>query len=696
MANAQRFRARKVDSKRQLPVYRATDLDDLDDDDNRQTDNIETGVEKDEEAEHHLQAAISATQAAASGSAPAKQVYIPTPDASKVADGYDKLYPKNFPCPTSLIRSSETVEECCAPMYCMDDEDMEWLEAHNKSTDSKMSMDEFEQVMDQLETVSRDMVFLRTEDIPSVDHLAALAADREKPFAQQAAEQVFTHWKRRREQREFKTVTAALQMEDTSKTEIDPYVCFRRREVRQGRKTRRADQRSLEQLRRLRINLAMAAQLLEMCVERENSKRETVEEAQRVARQRAEVLRMRRRLSISTGNWDDLFVPPQQPQQGQQRKRLNGRDSQRARAAAAAASTRRPRGSAGLSAIAGGAGSACGEATLPLPFVLPRTVAVYRYPVPRRQQSVGSRIQTKMHVCESRLATDGWVDATYGGEQLRRAYSDMQPVAAGFWAPRGLGSIATTALSPAQTPVAFRLRRGRHGRLFMDRRQVHARAVDEDRVMRYRLGLLRSEDHQRLHQCRGHIEEPSSVGGIPEDLLKPFSFTNLLHQQPTPPGLQQQVQAASAPLAAAQLSAAPTPLQSLSSASAVLPMSFGGTKSMQSMSPPLSATSGGSLLESLGTVPVGPSNGNNPASAAARAAAVVPAQHSGIDSSSGSSAQSPSAQERESAQLGASSTSIPLNMPVLVSSVGTPALSAMSPQLGNGSPATIPNAARCN
>ncbi|KAJ2615317.1 Enhancer of polycomb-like protein 1 [Coemansia sp. RSA 1365] len=689
MANAQRFRARKVDSKRQLPVYRATDLDDLEDDDNRQTDNIETGVEKDEEAEHHLQAAISATQAAASGSAPTKQVYIPTPDASKVVDEYDKLYPKNFPCPTSLIRSSETVEECCAPMYCMDDEDMEWLEAHNKSADSKMSVDEFEQAMDQLETVTRDMVFLRTEDIPSLDHLAALAADREKAFSQKAAEQVFTHWKRRREQREFKTVTASLQMEDTSKTEIDPYVCFRRREVRQGRKTRRADQRSLEQLRRLRINLAMAAQLLELCVERENSKRETVEEAQRVARQRAEVLRMRRRLSVSTGNWDDLFVPPQQSQQGQQRKRLNGRDSQRARAAAAAASTRRPRGSAGLSAIAGGSGSACGEATLPLPFVLPRTVAVYRYPVPRRQQSIGSRIQTKTHVCESRMASDGWVDATYGGEQLRRAFSDMQPTAAGFWAPRGLGGMAAAALSPSQAPVAFRLRRGRHGRLFLDRRQVYARTTDEDRIMRYRLGLLQPEDHQHLRQCRDHVEE-SLVGGIPEDLLKPFSFTSQLYQQPSPPALQQQVQTTSVTLAAAQLCTAPTPL---SSTPAVFPISFGGTKTVQSMSPPLSATSGGSLLESLGTVPAEHSN-DNYSSAAGAAAAVVPAQHSGSSSSTSSSAQSPAAREGVSAQMDASSTSIPLNMPVLVSSVGTPALSAMSPQLGTGSPATIPNAAR--
>ncbi|KAJ2015714.1 hypothetical protein GGI06_003246 [Coemansia sp. S85] len=50
MVNAQRFRARKVDLKRPLPVFRAADLDDLEDDDNRHVDAIETGVEKDEEA----------------------------------------------------------------------------------------------------------------------------------------------------------------------------------------------------------------------------------------------------------------------------------------------------------------------------------------------------------------------------------------------------------------------------------------------------------------------------------------------------------------------------------------------------------------------------------------------------------------------------------------------------------------------
>ncbi|KAJ1935951.1 Enhancer of polycomb-like protein 1, partial [Linderina pennispora] len=234
VSHAQRFRARKVDLRRALPVYRATDLDDLEDDDNRQVDAIETGVEKDEEAEHHLQAAISATHAAHTGGAPAKQVYIPTPDASKRIPGYDRLYRKDFKCPTSLIRSSETVEECCAPMYCMDDNDDTWLAATNKKRGKvglqQLSADQFEAAMDQLETLTKDMVFTRVEDIPTIEYLAAHAADRDRPFDVTTIEVVFEHWQERRQKAEFKPIMPGLQFEDVSKTEIDPYVCFRRRE----------------------------------------------------------------------------------------------------------------------------------------------------------------------------------------------------------------------------------------------------------------------------------------------------------------------------------------------------------------------------------------------------------------------------------------------------------------------------------
>ncbi|KAJ2351151.1 Enhancer of polycomb-like protein 1 [Coemansia sp. RSA 2618] len=487
MVNAQRFRARKVDFKRALPVYRASDLEDLEDDDNRQTDTIETGVEKDEEAV----TVISAAQAAATGSAPSKQMYIPTPDATRVVEGYDERYPKTFTCPTSLIRSSETVEESCAAMYCMDDEDAQWL-----ARTGGLTAELLESAMDQLETLTRDMVFQTTDDIPTLERLAAHAADRERAFDAELCARVYEHWRARRAARGFQTINAVLQQEDTSKTEIDPYVCFRRREVQRGRKTRRADQRSLEQLRRLRINLAMAAQVLELCLEREAAKMGLAGAAAGAARQRSEVVRMRRRVGATSAPWDELFVAP--VQQGA-RKRLVRDPAQRARVAAARKAKAGPSG---------------GDPALPLPFVLPRTVSVQQYAPARRLLSMQSRIQTKTHVCESRLGA--WVDATWADKHTvaspQGAWADKQSA---FWAPDDA------------SPLAFRLRRARCGRMFVDRRVVRAHAGDAERQQRFRLGLLCAEDHQRLRECR-----TGAAPLIPDALLQPFSFAAALQPMP--------------------------------------------------------------------------------------------------------------------------------------------------------------------
>ncbi|KAJ2910518.1 Enhancer of polycomb-like protein 1, partial [Coemansia aciculifera] len=562
MVNAQRFRARKVDLKRPLPVFRAADLEDLEENDNRHVDAIETGVEKDEEAEHHLQAAISSTHAAASGEAPGKQVYIPTPDASKVIDVYDELYLKNFTCPVSLIRSSETVEECCAPLYCMDDEDVEWLAAFNErraqdGESAKMSEDQFELGMDQLETLTRNMVFLRPEDFPSAEYLASHAADRDRSFARATVDKVYEHWKQRRIDSLYKPVIPALQYEDTSKTEIDPYVCFRRREVRQGRKTRRTDQRSLEQLRRLRLNLAMAAQMLDMCLERETAKIEIISEAQTVSRQRTTVLRMRRRLGVTaTADYDVLFVPPLQ-----QRKRMAARDPTQQRPRASA--VRKPRIASGLATAAAAAAAAAGgtglgsalgpgvfggllgDNLMPQPYALPRVVSVHQYPVPARLVAMNERINARSAAYDARLAS-GWVDATFAGPAMSlHTNRVIDPLAASFWSPH----MAAEDSLHAHAPTAFRMRRGRQGRLFLDRRTVRAHSVPEDRLQKYRMGLLSPEDRVRLltrtigdaadssgtsssSSFSAASNSNSSSMGIPEELLRPFTFDL---QLPIPP-----------------------------------------------------------------------------------------------------------------------------------------------------------------
>ncbi|KAJ2189665.1 Enhancer of polycomb-like protein 1 [Coemansia sp. RSA 353] len=472
MVNAQRFRARKVDFKRALPVFRASDLDDLDDDDNRQTDTIETGVEKDEEAEHHLQAVISAAQAAATGSGPNKQMYIPTPDASRVVDGYDERYPATFTCPTSLIRSSETVEECCAPLYCMDDEDAQWLEQSGS-----MSALEFETAMEQLETLTRDMVFQTQDDIPTVEYLAQHAADRERPFDRRTCSLVYAHWCRRRSSRAFQPIHPTIQQDDTSRVEIDPYVCFRRREIQRGRKTRRADQRSLEQLRRLRVNLALAAQLVEQSAERETCKLGLAHAAYVAAQQRRDVIRMRRRVGATQNAWDELFVAP--VVQGA-RKRLARGDAQRARNV-----VRKTKGASSV------------DPALPMPYALPRSVSVVQYVPQHCVTAMQSRVAEKSHVADVRRTM--WVDSTW---------APRVPQTASFWADDAAS-------------VAFRVRRGRCDRLLIDRRLVRAQTSNVDRQQRFRLGLLRPEDHEHLRACRA----PSAPF---DSLLRPFSFSDLL------------------------------------------------------------------------------------------------------------------------------------------------------------------------
>ncbi|KAJ3375010.1 Enhancer of polycomb-like protein 1 [Allomyces arbusculus] len=147
-----KFRTRKLDARRALPVLRASQLKDLNDATTltRTLTEVATGVEKEEEKELHLQAAISSfATTGASG------VYIPTPDANQTIpeEEYLRLHPRRTvpttgvaslaakdsppppsnaypPClPRSLIRYSTQVEDAIGCPYNVDDEDAAWLHA---------------------------------------------------------------------------------------------------------------------------------------------------------------------------------------------------------------------------------------------------------------------------------------------------------------------------------------------------------------------------------------------------------------------------------------------------------------------------------------------------------------------------------------------------------------------------------------
>ncbi|KAI5289134.1 Enhancer of polycomb-like protein 1, partial [Ascosphaera atra] len=89
--------------------------------------------------------------------------------------------------------------------------------------------------------------------------------------------------------------------------DADPYVCFRRREVRQVRKTRGRDAQSAEKLRRLRKELEDARELLRRVCERENMRKDQLVLERKVFQQRCEFKEMKRKLGIKEDD-DELIT----------------------------------------------------------------------------------------------------------------------------------------------------------------------------------------------------------------------------------------------------------------------------------------------------------------------------------------------------------------------------------------------------
>lgn len=111
----------------------------------------------------------------------------------------------------------------------------------------------------------------------------------------------------RRQQRQGKPIIPQLKFEELIKNENDPYVCFRRRETKPIRKTRRTDQQSLERLRKLRSEMEMSRNLLEMVLRREKIRKEGLVLEHTVFEKKRTLLEYQRALGIKEE--DDLLLP---------------------------------------------------------------------------------------------------------------------------------------------------------------------------------------------------------------------------------------------------------------------------------------------------------------------------------------------------------------------------------------------------
>ncbi|KAI0461527.1 hypothetical protein LJB42_000825 [Komagataella kurtzmanii] len=347
-----RFRQRKISVKQTLQVFKQSDIADLEtEDQQRELQKIETGVEKGEEEEEHLQRVINAAQAAVISGGKVEKAYIPTPDASQVWKDYDKYYRDKFQPPGTYIRFSATVEETSGCIYNLDEEDESFLkEVLNKNlangikpcteTELEIVLQRFEVVIDKKQPfLAMDPSQILTfEEL----HSAALVVDPNSieeielslekqlglhPFRtlldgqrsqlshRKLAEllrifgqKIYDHWKQRRIVRHGRPITAQLRFEDSSeKDDSDPYVCFRRREFRQARKTRRTDTQGSERLRKLHRELKQTRDLLLAVAQREVKRKEAIEVGHEVFQLRCSVKTLKRDLGVK-GEEEDLVA----------------------------------------------------------------------------------------------------------------------------------------------------------------------------------------------------------------------------------------------------------------------------------------------------------------------------------------------------------------------------------------------------
>uniref|UniRef100_A0A673I8R4 Enhancer of polycomb homolog n=1 Tax=Sinocyclocheilus rhinocerous TaxID=307959 RepID=A0A673I8R4_9TELE len=255
------FRARALDAAKPLPIYRNKDLPDLTDcvSINRTVPQMPTGMEKEEESEHHLQRAISAQQVFREKK---ESMVIPVPEAESNITYYDRLYKGEFRIPKQLIHIQPLGLDNELPDYDMDSEDETLLNRLNRKMELKPV--QFETMMDRLEKASTNQLVTLQE--------AKLLLNEDDYLLKS----VYDYWVRKRKNCRGPSLIPQIKQEKRDgSTTNDAYVAFRRRtEKMQTRKNRKNDEVSYEKMLKLRREFSRTMSILEMIKKREKSKRE--------------------------------------------------------------------------------------------------------------------------------------------------------------------------------------------------------------------------------------------------------------------------------------------------------------------------------------------------------------------------------------------------------------------------------------
>jgi enhancer of polycomb-like protein len=249
---------------------------------------------------------------------------IPAPPAVEGTDiNYDELYSLEFHQPDTYIRFSDTVEEACGCPYDMTTEDDVFLKAFNqkKTPSHRCSEEKFEKIMDVFELTAQSHAPFAAVDNTVVpfdkmkpELIKQEMGDSTTPLRVNVAEklivlakEIYEHWRERRQVSGNNPLQPSLKFETHQENDDgDPYVCFRRRDVRPTRKTRARDVQSTDKLKKLRREIEEGRHLVALACHREELKRQVLNTDKIIFEARAKLKDAKVRLGIK-GDDEDLI-----------------------------------------------------------------------------------------------------------------------------------------------------------------------------------------------------------------------------------------------------------------------------------------------------------------------------------------------------------------------------------------------------
>lgn len=465
-----RFRQRKISVKQSLRIVYEKDVPNIIDDVQREAFDVDTGVEKGEQEERHLQAVLAASQTSRQDKP--RDVYIPTPEANVIWSEYHKYYKPGWTETTSYLRSSATVEDTQGCPYNMDETDDEFVASVNEGvTDERLRLsdDEFEMLcylfessiaehqpflltdpskmldFESLLQCTLDDVHRRADDKYHLDELRdnAQPVDYGPPFTPNPertveaslklwGRKVYGHWRERKLASHGGSIFPTLKFENNiEKDENDPYVCFRHREVRQSRKTRRTDQQSSRRLRRLKYEMEQAQHLFRLLRRRETMRLTQLETDAAIFDVRNTAKSLKRKLRIAGDDEDFVTQKSQRVKEDTKSARQNAAHEAKSHTREATLAAR----------------DAAREAR-ESPNTLPRTTGPNRVPdlevysietqKEEKQQALRTMVKSKLR---SRAQADrGWINYSENPFVPFLDYFDGEP-------PSGLGDPNATTSS---------------------------------------------------------------------------------------------------------------------------------------------------------------------------------------------------------------------------------------------------------